>query len=247
MRLSASARLALWEAAAGAVPAARDLALLEAGLPGADLATLHALSVAQCDARLLDLYEATVGPRLDAVFDCGTCGQTIEVTVDVPQLRAGIAPPASIVEFPPNRWVAMTAEGYDVRFRLPDNTDLAAVAALEPAKARAALADRIVRAWRDGVQVAVEALPSSVLDAAVSAMAEEDPMADLALSTSCPWCGAESAARLDIGAVLWARVDADARRLLSDVDTLARAYGWAEAEIVALTEGRRRAYLEMAG
>jgi len=241
MNLPASARLALWEAAAGAPPATRDLAMLEAGFPGVDPARLRALSVGRCDARLLDLYEAAFGPRLEGLIDCGSCGQTIEIAIDVRQLRAG-APPTE-----DNEWVALAAEGYDVRFRLPDGSDLAAVAALGPVAGRAALAGRVVRAWRDGVPVPVGTLPAPVLDAVVSAMAELDPMAELSLSTPCPWCAAVSAARLEVGAVLWARVDADARQLLSDVDTLARAYGWAEAEILALTEGRRRAYLELAG
>jgi hypothetical protein len=244
MRLPASACLALWETAAGATPAARDLALLEAGFPGTDRATLRALSAGQGDARLFDLYEATYGPRLEAVFDCGSCGQAIEVTVDVPHLRTGMAEGAEPV--PPNEWVAMTVAGYDVSFRLADNTDLLAVAALGPADARAALAGRIVRARRDGMAVDVGALPPSVLAVAVRAMAERDALADLSLSTPCPWCGVKATAPLDIGAFLWARVEADARRLLSDVDTLARLYGWAETEILGLTEERRRAYLELA-
>ena len=243
MRLPASARLALWETAAGATPAARDLALLAAGFPGVDRAALGALSVGWCDAWLLDLYAAAVGPRLDTVFDCTSCGETMEVTVDVPQLRARVASPAPDEA---GEWVAVAVGGYDIRFRLPNGADLAAVAALAPGRARLALADRVLRVSRDGVRVPVEELPAPVLDAAGRAMAERDPMADLALSASCPWCGADAAARLDIGGVLWAHLDADCRRLMSDVDVLARAYGWAEAEILALAEGRRRAYLELA-
>lgn len=246
MRLPASGRLALWEAAADMSPAERDLALLEAGFPGVDPTALRALSVGRCDAWLLELYEATFGPRLDAVFDCASCGQAVEVAVDVTRLRAGVAPPSPDEA---GEWVDLVVDGYDVRFRLPDAADLAAVAALGSAdrgEARLALAGRVLRAWRDGVPVAVGSLPPPVLDAAGQAMADRDPMADLALSTSCPWCGVDAAARLDIGGVLWTRIAADARRLLSDVDVLARAYGWAEAEILALAESRRRAYLELA-
>ena len=36
-----------------------------------------------------------------------------------------------------------------------------------------------------------------------------------------------------------------AKRLLMDVHLLARAYGWSEAEVLALSPARRRFYLEM--
>ena len=40
-------------------------------------------------------------------------------------------------------------------------------------------------------------------------------------------------------------VQARARRLLREVDVLARAYGWTEADVLALSEQRRTAYLEI--
>ncbi|HEX2516118.1 MAG TPA: phage baseplate protein, partial [Chloroflexota bacterium] len=38
-----------------------------------------------------------------------------------------------------------------------------------------------------------------------------------------------------------------ARRLLREVHTLARAYGWREAEILALPGRRRQTYLDLVG
>jgi hypothetical protein len=45
---------------------------------------------------------------------------------------------------------------------------------------------------------------------------------------------------------VWAEVDVRARRLLADVATLARTYGWTEPEVLALSEARRAAYLRLA-
>ena len=39
----------------------------------------------------------------------------------------------------------------------------------------------------------------------------------------------------------------EATRLLGEVHTLARAYHWREAEILAMSSRRRQAYLELAG
>jgi hypothetical protein len=49
----------------------------------------------------------------------------------------------------------------------------------------------------------------------------------------------------DIGAFLWEEIAAQARRLLREVHTLARAYGWREADILVMSAARRQAYLEM--
>jgi len=43
----------------------------------------------------------------------------------------------------------------------------------------------------------------------------------------------------------WAELAAEAKRLLREVDALARAYGWREADILALSSQRRHAYLEL--
>jgi hypothetical protein len=37
-----------------------------------------------------------------------------------------------------------------------------------------------------------------------------------------------------------------AERLLLDIDTLARNYGWSESEVIALSPTRRAAYVQMA-
>jgi hypothetical protein len=47
--------------------------------------------------------------------------------------------------------------------------------------------------------------------------------------------------------MLWMRLQLAAERLLLDVDALARAYGWSEAQVLALPPLRRAAYLQMVG
>ena len=55
----------------------------------------------------------------------------------------------------------------------------------------------------------------------------------------------EAGGPTDIAGFFWAELDAWARRLLREIHTLARFYGWSEAEILALSPLRRRCYLEM--
>ena len=77
-------------------------------------------------------------------------------------------------------------------------------------------------------------------------MSEADPLAEVLVDVVCPGCETEFVADLDVGAFVWAEVHARARRLLHEVDVLARAYGWTEAEVLALGDQRREEYLTLA-
>ena len=99
----------------------------------------------------------------------------------------------------------------------------------------------------DGEAAAAEALPGAVRKAIASRMREADPQAEIELALECPTCAHAWLARLDVIAFVWAELGALAQRLLHDVHRLAAAYGWGEAEILAMSPWRRRAYLDMSG
>jgi hypothetical protein len=66
------------------------------------------------------------------------------------------------------------------------------------------------------------------------------------LATSCPRCDADVRVAIDVGALLWERVSTAAQHLLVEIATLARAFGWSEDDVLALTPARRSAYLALA-
>ena len=78
-------------------------------------------------------------------------------------------------------------------------------------------------------------------------MTVADPLAEVLVDLVCPACEKRFVADLDLGAFVWADLSAQARRLIREVDVLARTYGWTEPEVLALGEGRRAVYLELAG
>ncbi|BCJ57219.1 hypothetical protein [Micromonospora endophytica] len=228
-------RLGLWEAVSGAGPLDRDLALLRAAHPDAEPAALRRIGVGRRDEALLRWYLAVYGDRLDGAFDCTSCGETVEISLAVTDLittGAGATPDDDAL--------TVEVDGYRLRVRPPDTDDLAAARI----GGRHTLAARIVTAAGNGQPVAVTDLPAEALDAALRALAEHDPLVDPTLAATCPWCQAPCDTLLDAGAFLTARLRIDALRLLSDVDTLARAYGWSEPDILALSDRRREAYLE---
>ena len=87
--------------------------------------------------------------------------------------------------------------------------------------------------------------PAGVLETIVARMAECDPGASIDLSLACPHCGHRWLAVFDIVSFLWTEIDTWARRLLDDVHALATAYGWTEADVLALSPVRRQFYVEM--
>jgi hypothetical protein len=69
--------------------------------------------------------------------------------------------------------------------------------------------------------------------------------ADVAIS--CDACGESWTRVLDVDDYLWCELDAWAARTLQDIHLLATAYGWSEAQVLAVSPRRRRRYLELAG
>ena len=78
-------------------------------------------------------------------------------------------------------------------------------------------------------------------------MADADPQAQIKLALVCPGCSYAWHALFDVAAFLWSEVHAWAKRILYEVHTLARAYGWREADILAMSARRRQIYLDLVG
>jgi hypothetical protein len=204
-------------------------------------AELAALSIGRRDACLLTLRELTFGPRLDGFAECQQCRERLEFTVDVADLR-----PAEAME-PQESDLIFTGEGFEVQFRLPNSQDLTAVAHCnDVTTARDLLVQRcVLRACQDEADIALEALPKAVVAALAARMLECDSLSEVQLELNCPACGHRWPMILDIVSFFWTEISIQAQRLLYEVHTLARAYGWREADILAMSARRRQLYLEM--
>jgi hypothetical protein len=88
---------------------------------------------------------------------------------------------------------------------------------------------------------------AALVDSLDAEMARQDPGAAIELQLCCPHCGREQAVLFDIVAYLCDEIADWAQQTLADVHLLARAYGWSERDILALTPARRRSYVQMVG
>ena len=129
-------------------------------------------------------------------------------------------------------------QDYAVRYRSPNTEDIAGCAGLEPAASRRKLlACCVTDARCQGKSVSAEELPEDVAQKVVEQIAAIDPQADMRLDLTCPECHQRWNEVFDIVSFFWAEIDAWARRILREVNVLARAYGWRESDILALESG----------
>lgn len=235
--------LAAWDAGTGQTPTRRGLALLAALEPQTTDEALLALTVGQRNRRLLALYGTLAGPELEAQVTCPQCAAMLEFVLPVATLLA-----ADPVDRPAASRT-LDHDGVRVMYRLPTSRDLLAI---EDAGAVATARRRllhlcVLEAAHNGTPLNVADLPSEVCAAIEHDMEQRDPLAAIRLAMTCSECEHPFGAPLDMVEFVWAVVAQRARALLVDIHVLARAYGWSEAAILALSASRRRAYLEMAG
>lgn len=246
--LSVSEIVALWERAAREHTLVRILHVLgancaehvQAPVPDEpDYAELARLDLGERNRRLMRSYAESFSSRLECESSCPQCNELFEFTMDLQRILAETSGDERLFQ--------TETGGFTVRFRLPNTLDLMAVARSGDAVlGRAILFERcIVEAGRDGRPVKTSDLPASVMDHVAEQMSVCDPLAETRIRLECPECGATWRVMIDIAELLWSKIAARAKETVRAVHTLARAYAWSEADILAMSDTRRALYLSM--
>lgn len=143
--------------------------------------------------------------------------------------------------------LSLSVGDHEARFRLPNSQDLLeAVRSEDLESVRQHLLQRcLLGIYRQGQETAVDSLPDGMIQAVLERMEQADPQANLRLELSCPACNHSWQAAFDIVSFFWNEIGAWAVRMLREVHALASAYGWREADILAMSPRRRQAYLEL--
>lgn len=241
-RLSSQRAIDAWERGQGADRHELPLALLSVALPDEDRERLARLSVGQRDALLMRLREKTFGRGISGYARCPQCATRLQFDLDLAAydvdgtLERRIEPEV------------LEVDGWQIRFRVPDGTDLALASRLpDEETARRVLLQRCVLGVRhQGEPASAGELPEPVVEVLGARMEELDPLAYLSLAIDCARCGHNWLVLFDIGSLFWEEISQSAERLLHEVQTLALVYGWSESEILSMSQARRRFYLEKA-
>lgn len=236
---TSSELLELWERAVASAPAERGDVLLAAQVESPPT------SLGAHNAALLDLRARLFGSTQPLSSRCTTCGATTEFSIDCGLLARALLPADD-----GEREQRIEADGYRVDFRLPVVADVRVASAQgdRDGFVRTLLQRCVTRCERDdGVACDPESMPESVATAVSQRMESLEPGASVTFDLVCPECGAGWSAPMDCGDVLWSELQVRAERLLLDIDALARAYGWTEPQVLALSPTRRAAYLQLIG
>jgi hypothetical protein len=235
---SATELLHVWEAGQALSSVQRALALLMMALPNMSHQAAAEMSIGRRDAQLLSLREQLFGPDIVALARCPGCQERFELSLNAEDIR---------VEQPRDGLFDVHMDGYAVRARAANSLDVMDAESVSDAtvQERVMIAGCTIEARHGDRVVPAHELPDAVVEAIAERMSEADPQADVNVALQCPVCGHEWNAMFDVTAFLWREIDVWAKRLLDEVHALAYAYGWSEADILAMSAPRRRRYLSM--
>lgn len=242
MHLAPRLRLYLLDAVAGMHPVDAAVRCLALACP--ELPDPAGLPVGQRDAALLALHGRLLGDRLAARTTCRSCGEQSTLELSVADLMEQMAGSEST-------WT-VEHEGRSLLVRALTSRDLAAAAVASTTdEAR----DLLVRAALDGAGEGAGKGPGDGVAGPVSeelaevvaaSLADHDPGCEVLLACTCAACGKQWTDVLDPARYLAAELAHHGTRLLAEVAELARAFGWTEGDVLALSDHRRRAYLTLA-
>lgn len=214
----------------------RALALLQVALPEWDSGALAALPLAERNALLLRLRAVTFGPRIEGFAVCPECGEQLQFMLNTADLERELRAPAE------EAWLEGATE---LRMRPVNSSDLAA--SME--------ADSETRARDLLLARTLNLPPAAALDSLEPRLGERsdwlarferlNASAEIRCMFPCSACGGHPILDLDIASFVSREIVLAARCLLAEIHRLARAYGWSEQDIAAMSAPRRAAYLEM--
>ena len=203
------------------------------------------LTIGDREALLLHLRRLTLGERLACVLRCphANCGEKMDVELRVGDLLLAAYPHTQAFH---EATVMGQGTPYRVRFRLPTGGDQEAASSLAGAGPQAGvelLLRRCVEHVLADDERPMTTIPPAVARELPTLMARLDPQAELTLNLVCPVCGRAFSTLFDTAAYFFQEVSSRVTHLYREVHCLAWHYHWSEAEILAMTGGKRQLYL----
>lgn len=233
----------------GQTPGKRVLFLLQNIFPDIDPENLEKLSIGRRDSLLMELYEILFGPETTGIMECPNCGEKLEIILPIGEFRGGNSIFQSITCDPvldPDHFI-VNQNGWEIDFRLPNSWDLEAIEEeRDTDTARTILLRRcILKACYHAEEIPFDQISFEMKSYIVEKMAHEDPLVNIQIPLSCPFCNNQWEPVFDIIPFFWNELSVWAERILYEVHILASAYGWCEADILSMDPRRRKNYLEM--
>jgi hypothetical protein len=208
---------------------------------------LRALTVGEREALILQLRRLTSGDRMQCVLECPApdCGAKLDLELSV----------SDLLESPrtaqPEEHEAVLRDGassWRVRFRLPTGADQEAVAALACDDVDAAvdvLLRRVVSTVVDEDGSEVRDLPAILCRQLAKVMSELDPQAETNLHVTCSACGNTVDVLFDAASYFFQELQSSLGLMFHEVHLLAYHYHWSLKDILDMSSGSRRRFLQL--
>jgi len=237
--LSPSSLLEVWEQGLGRHPIDQALLVLRYAFPNITYESLTMLSIGQRDTLLLKTRQKTLGDGIEAHIECPDCHERLEFAMSCDALMANTA-------HEEQKHRTIVCEGMEFHIRCPNSRDIAEAATSQHiSEVKQTLFARCITPIGP-TNSQFQGVADSVKTALAAELIVLDPQAEILIDLSCPACEHTWQGLFDIVAFFWAEIHVKAGRLLQEIDVLARTYGWAEAEILHMTNTRRALYRDMA-
>ena len=231
--------LQIWERGGAWHPIDQALLVLQTTDPVKQVDELATWTVGQRDRRLIEIRQATFGDHIAGYAECPSCRSGVEFELSCRQLLEQEGATASVSQL-------IRHGGRAWELRAPNSRDLSRVAsAPDLASARRSLWNSCARRIDETDVVDDESL-DTYDSALIDKLTALEPLAEILIDLTCSFCGHGWQSLFDIATFLWSEIRISSRRLLQDIDVLARTYGWTEGEILRLSDHRRRLYVQMA-
>jgi len=208
-------------------------ALLENESAGETKLKATDLVAADRDRLLAAVYKRAYGDRIESTLTCAQCGEPFDLFFSLERLIETVNKPT-----PQEEWRALgdgrfeTSDG--LSFRLPTGTDELALTGLSAPEMEALLLDRCLEGEGIGRRRLLEELLEKVA-----------PLLDLELIAKCAECGHVHTIHFDIQTYVLGALLAERRRLLAEINRIARSYSWSLDEILSLRRSDRRRFVEL--
>ncbi len=225
--------LELRESCDGLSRTARAVEILRRGVPWMNHDDILRLSIGARDALLLSLRVATFGPRLDCFAICPACAVKLEFSLDAVGLRSAGTPAVlgrGSIQFRNRR----------IGYRTLNSEDLLLA---EKASDATGAREVLLRRCLERSPRANRKLPEELISRLSEALEKSDPLAVITVNLRCAACNHRWEVLFEVVTHLWKDICDGARRLIREVHTIARAYGWSEEAILRIPGGRRKLYL----
>ncbi|MCG6495460.1 hypothetical protein [Kitasatospora sp. A2-31] len=203
------------------------------------------LPIADRDLLLLAVRTSTYGHRFDVVLSCAACERPMDVSFaagDIP-VQSCRTPDAPLpTALPDGRGGVL-----EVALRPPNGRDQEAVAAAAAAGDPTPPVELLLQRCLVGVGGGPggadgwERLPVPARGALAAAVDDASAKVELAMDLSCPECGVDFEADLDLAGYVLDEFLAPAGTVLYELHLLATAYHWSEHTIMSMPSPRRRA------